>query len=70
MRVLRLAALEAGCPGAELFRVHVLALADLVEGTGRGKQIQLPGHVTAYREGRLLRFRRTGGPDAPGPVAG
>ncbi|MGZ8735856.1 MAG: tRNA lysidine(34) synthetase TilS [Nocardioides sp.] len=70
MRVLRLAALEAGCPGSELFRVHVLALTDLVQGSGRGKQIQLPGHVTAYREGRLLRFRRTGGPDAPGPVAG
>jgi tRNA(Ile)-lysidine synthase len=70
MRVLRLAALEAGCPGSELFRVHVLALADLVQGSGRGRQIQLPGHVTAYREGRLLRFGRTGGSDAPGPVAG
>ena len=50
--------------------MHVLALADLMEGSGKGKQIQLPGHVTAYREGRLLRFGRTGGPDAPGAVAG
>ena len=70
MRVLRAAALEAGCPGSELFRVHVLALNDLVHGSGRGKQVQLPGHVTAYREGRLLRFGRTGGPDVPGAVAG
>jgi tRNA(Ile)-lysidine synthase len=59
LRVLRLVALEAGCPESELFRVHVLALADLVDGTGRGRQIQLPGHVTAYRDGDWLKFRRT-----------
>ncbi len=69
-RVLRRAALDAGCPGSELFRVHVLALADLVEGPAAGRQVQLPGHVTGYREGPLLRFRRTAGPDATGPVAG
>ena len=59
LRVLRLAALEAGCPASELFRVHVLALAELVDGWGRGKQVQLPGHVTAYRDGDWLKFRRT-----------
>ncbi len=59
LRVLRLAALEAGCPGSELFRVHVLALTDLVDTSGRAKQIQLPGHVTAYRDGDWLKFRRT-----------
>ena len=59
LRVLRLAALEAGCPGSELFRVHVLALAGLVDGSGGGRQIQLPGHVTAYRDGDWLKFRRT-----------
>lgn len=59
LRVLRLAALGAGCPASELFRVHVLALAELVDGWGGGKQVQLPGHVTAYRDGDWLKFRRT-----------
>jgi tRNA(Ile)-lysidine synthase len=61
-RVLRLAALRAGSPAAELFRVHVLALADLVRdagGPGQHRQVQLPGHVTARREGNLLRFGPT-----------
>jgi tRNA(Ile)-lysidine synthase len=58
VRVLRLAALAAGCPASELFRVHVVALADLVRGPG-GRQVLLPGHVTAYRAGDWLRFRRT-----------
>jgi len=61
-RVVRLAALHAGCPPSELFRVHVLALVDLAAGTERAKQAQLPGHVTAYRDGDLLRFRRTAVP--------
>jgi tRNA(Ile)-lysidine synthase len=62
LRVLRLAALAAGSPPSELFRTHVVALSELVPGPPgpvRGKQVQLPGHVTAYREGNLLRFRRT-----------
>ena len=49
------AAVEAGCPPPELFRVHVLALAGLVagpEGVVRHKQIELPGHVTAAPRGR------------------
>lgn len=58
-RVLRMAALEAGCPAAELFRVHTLALADLVRGPAARRQVQLPGHVTAYRDGDSLRFGRT-----------
>ena len=62
LRVLRMAALTAGSPASELFRTHVVALSDLVPGPPgpvRGKQVQLPGHVTAYREGNLLKFRRT-----------
>ena len=62
LRVLRLAALEAGCPAGELFRTHVLALADLVPGPAgplAGRQVQLPGRVTAYRELDRVRFRRT-----------
>jgi tRNA(Ile)-lysidine synthase len=61
-RVLRLAALRAGSPADELFHVHVRALHDLADGTLSG-QVQLPGRVTAYREGNLLKFR-------PTPVAG
>jgi tRNA(Ile)-lysidine synthase len=64
-RVLRRAALGAGCPPAELFRVHVDALVELARGTGRGRVLQLPGHVTAYRDGPVLRFRRT-----PSPAGG
>ncbi|WGX96229.1 tRNA lysidine(34) synthetase TilS [Nocardioides sp. L-11A] len=61
-RVLRLAALDAGALDAELFHVHVTALADLAAGRIRG-EVQLPGHVTAYRDHAHLRFRTT-------PVAG
>jgi tRNA(Ile)-lysidine synthase len=58
-RVLRTAALEAGSPAAELFRLHVLALAELARGPATSRQVQLPGHVTAHRDGDWLRFRRT-----------
>jgi tRNA(Ile)-lysidine synthase len=70
-RVLRGAAVEAGALPGELFRSHVLALDDLVRGP-RGREVQLPGHVTAYRngDGSRLRFRRTGEPAGAGPVAG
>lgn len=57
-RVLRLAGLAAGSPGSELFHVHVRALDGLTRGTVRG-EVQLPGHVTAFRDGDHLRFRRT-----------
>jgi len=55
-RVLRLAAIEAGAIASELTYEHVLA----IWGAGKGKEIQLPGHVTAYRDGdRRILFRRT-----------
>ena len=62
-RVLRLAALEAGAIDAELFHVHVVALARLVASRVGGAEVKLPGHVTAYlarggEHGRLL-FRAT-----------
>jgi tRNA(Ile)-lysidine synthase len=65
-RVIRTAAVEAGSPASELFRVHVLAVASLLHGGGP-RQVQLPGHVTAYRAGSSLRFRRT---SRPGAVSG
>jgi tRNA(Ile)-lysidine synthase len=58
-RVLRLAALDAGASGAELFRVHVLALAALLGPQPRPGEVQLPGLVTAVRAGDLLTFRPT-----------
>jgi tRNA(Ile)-lysidine synthase len=57
-RVLRLAALDAGAPPSELFRVHVAAMVSLLGGDG-SREVQLPGHVTAFRAGDHLRFRRT-----------
>jgi tRNA(Ile)-lysidine synthase len=57
-RVLRRAALAAGSPATELFRVHVLALVDLAAGP-RGRAVQLPGHVTARRDDDRLRFEPT-----------
>jgi tRNA(Ile)-lysidine synthase len=57
-RVLRLAALDAGAVDSELFHVHVRALVDLAAGEIQG-EVQLPGHVTAYRERGRLRFRAT-----------
>lgn len=57
-RVLRLEAVLAGCPPSELFAVHIEALVGLVAGTVRG-EIQLPGAVTAYRDGSSLKFRPT-----------
>jgi tRNA(Ile)-lysidine synthase len=61
-RVLRSAAIGVGCPPSELSKEHVDAVEELVrgaEGPVRHKQVQLPGHVTAYRDGSTLRFRRT-----------
>lgn len=56
-RLLRLAALRAGCPPSELTAVHVNALGEQVwNRTLLPRQIQLPGHVTAIREGDVLRF--------------
>lgn len=57
-RVLRLAALDAGSPGSELFHVHVQAMGGLLRGSIRG-EVQLPGHLTAHLTEDHLRFRRT-----------
>ncbi len=69
-RVLRRAAVAAGCPAGELFRVHVLALDELVRHYRGQRRVDLPGHVHGYRAEGELRFGRgaDGGPSAP--VAG
>jgi tRNA(Ile)-lysidine synthase len=58
-RVLRQVALDAGAPPSELFRVHVLALAALLGPHPRPREVQLPGLLTAERDGDLLTFRPT-----------
>jgi tRNA(Ile)-lysidine synthase len=57
-RVLRRAAVAAGAPPAELSKQHVDALVALIYGA-RDRQLQLPGHVTAFLDGRTMRFRPT-----------
>jgi tRNA(Ile)-lysidine synthase len=54
-RVVRLAAIEAGAIEGELTYDHVRAML----GMGSGKEIQLPGHVTAYRSGEDILFKAT-----------
>jgi tRNA(Ile)-lysidine synthase len=59
-RLLRAGAIEAGAIAAELTYGHVLALVGLL-GAEAGKQVQLPGHLTASRAGSRLVFARTTG---------
>jgi tRNA(Ile)-lysidine synthase len=53
-RVLRLAALDAGAPGSELFREHVLAMDGLLTDWHGQKWVDLPGHVRCARRDRRL----------------
>ena len=57
-RMLRLGAVNAGATDSELFHVHVEQLYALATGRIQG-EIQLPGRVTAYRDGRSVEFRPT-----------
>lgn len=57
-RVVRRAAVAAGAIENELTRDHVLAVMAIFER--RQREIQLPGHITAYMDGEFLRFRPTG----------
>jgi tRNA(Ile)-lysidine synthase len=61
--VLRRAALAAGAPGDELFRVHVLALEELVTAWRGQRMVQLPGRLAGVRSGDTLTI-------AAHPVAG
>lgn len=57
-RVLRIAALAAGAPAAELFHEHVLALDALVTDWHGQKWIDLPGHLRGRRVDGGLRVVR------------
>jgi tRNA(Ile)-lysidine synthase len=60
-RVLRLAALAAGSPAAELFHEHVLALDALVTDWHGQRWVDLPGHVRGVRrDGAVLLERQPG----------
>ena len=68
VRLLRLAALAAGCPPSELFAVHVDALEEQVWNRDKlPRTIQLPGHVSAVRSGAHLRFGPTDPAVGPTP---
>jgi tRNA(Ile)-lysidine synthase len=62
-RVLRLAALEAGAVGSDLSSVHVRELDRLVTDWHGQTRVELPGRISAVREGGALHF-------VPTPVAG
>ncbi|GGR47071.1 tRNA(Ile)-lysidine synthase [Nocardioides luteus] len=55
-RVLRIAALEAGSPAAELTREHVKAVEALVTGWRGQRWIDLPGHIRALRTDSSIVF--------------
>jgi tRNA(Ile)-lysidine synthase len=57
-RVLRRAALAAGCPGTDLFAVHVAALESLVTEWHGQAWVDLPGSVRVTRRDGQLRLRR------------
>lgn len=60
-RVLRSAAVEAGCPPGELFAVHVEAVDKLVSDWRGQRGVDLPGSVAVRRSGGVLRFARSPG---------
>jgi len=62
-RVLRLAALEAGCPATELSLTHVEEMDRLLTDWRGQAGIDLPGALRLVRSGGVLRL-------GPGPVAG
>nr|WP_221209022.1 tRNA lysidine(34) synthetase TilS [Nocardioides albus] len=62
-RVLRIAALEAGSPPAELSREHVKAVDELITGWRGQRWIDLPGHLRAKRTNGLIAFES--GPFTP-----
>jgi tRNA(Ile)-lysidine synthase len=58
-RVLRRAALEAGADGSELAAVHLGELDRLVTDWHGQTRVELPGRVSASRDGEALHFTQT-----------
>jgi tRNA(Ile)-lysidine synthase len=63
-RVLRTAAIEAGCPAGALTAAHVARVAELVTGWHGQRGVDLPGGVRAARRSGAVVFERpaSGGP--------
>lgn len=59
-RVLRLAALDAGAPAAELFHEHVRAMDALLTDWHGQKWVDLPGHLRCRRHDGRLELDRAG----------
>jgi tRNA(Ile)-lysidine synthase len=59
-RVLRQEAVDAGSPPGELFRVHVLAMDELVTRWTGQQGVDLPGRLRAVRLDGVLHVRGTG----------
>ncbi len=57
-RVLRRAALAAGCPAGDLSAGHVAAADALVTGWHGQQGVDLPGHVHAWRDAGTVRMAR------------
>ncbi|MFC5907038.1 tRNA lysidine(34) synthetase TilS, partial [Streptacidiphilus monticola] len=57
-RVLRRAALAAGCPGGDLFARHLEAMDLLVTGYRGQGPVHLPGGILLRRQGKRLTFRQ------------
>ncbi len=67
LRLLRSAALAAGCPAGSLSQRHLASLDELVTGWHGQRWIDLPGGVRCRRHSGRLLFTRSGGPGvAPG----
>ncbi len=64
-RVLRSAALAAGCPATDLSAGHVAALDALVTGWHGQGPLHLPGPVTARRRGGRIELERAVRPEPP-----
>jgi tRNA(Ile)-lysidine synthase len=60
-RVLRLAAVRAGSPPAELFHSHVSEVDRLVTAWHGQRWVDLPGHLRAVRRDGVLRLEPTAG---------
>jgi len=64
LRLLRSAALAAGCPAGALSQRHITSLDELVTGWRGQRWSDLPGGIRCRRQYGKLLFTRTGGPEA------
>jgi tRNA(Ile)-lysidine synthase len=66
-RLLRLAALRAGCPGGDLSAVHIAALDGLLTDWHGQRRVDLPGPVGVVRRGSTLELAPAEPPGSADP---